>query len=106
MHTVNLLPQYLLPVGRTYHHVVPAECETYGWYPGAKLLFFYFFQPMVAISTNVGVCHPLSRILIADSIRRVGINVTSFFESTMECAVVWGGTSKLYLLPLTRKTQP
>ena len=37
-----------------------------------------FFQPVVAGSTNGGVCRSLSRIVIADSIRCLGISVTSF----------------------------
>ena len=51
-----------------------------------------FFQPVVAGSTNGGVCRSLSSVVMADSMRHFDINVTSFRESTVVCAVVWGAT--------------
>ena len=53
-----------------------------------------FFQPVVAGSTNGGVCRSQSKVVMDDSTRCVDINITSFCESMMECVVVWGVTPK------------
>ena len=53
-----------------------------------------FFQPVVAGSTNGGVCRSLSTVVIEDSRRHEDINMMSFCESTVECIVVWDATPK------------